>query len=191
MAIQMTNIHKRFGDDVIFSGFDFAVGDKGKVAVMGESGRGKTTLINLICGIIQPDQGVITGVDAQKISVVFQEDRLLPYKSGLANLLFPLRQAKAHTQRAIDLMTQMGLGQDVYKKAALYSGGMKRRLALCRALLTDFDLIILDEPFKGLDVALKSQAMGIVKEQTKNKTLILITHDTTEADFFGATITNI
>jgi len=184
----MINIHKSFGDNVIFEDFNLTLQDNAKLAVIGSSGRGKTTLINLICGIVQPDQGVIKAQPSHKISMVFQEDRLLPYKSGLANVLFPLRNGKNHIQDAIDLMTQAGLGQDVHKRASLYSGGMKRRLAICRALLTDFDVMILDEPFKGLDAALKPQIMTLVKNHTKDKILIIVTHDISEAEFFDADV---
>ncbi|MCL2854940.1 MAG: ATP-binding cassette domain-containing protein [Defluviitaleaceae bacterium] len=191
MAIQITNIHKNFSENVIFAGFSLDIEDGAKLAIMGPSGKGKTTLINMLCGFTQPDTGNIIKRDGLQISMVFQEDRLLPYKSGLANVLFPLKRAKNHAQVAIDLMAQAGLGQDIHKKTAQYSGGMKRRLALCRALMVDFDLLILDEPFKGLDAALKPQIMELVKTRTQNKTLVLVTHDPAEADFFGATTINI
>lgn len=191
MAIQMKNVHKSFEDNVIFEDLNLLINHNDKLALMGPSGRGKTTLLSLICGTLEPCQGAITGQGNQKISKVFQEDRLLPYKSGLSNILFPIKWPKSRIQTAIDLLTEVGLGQDIHKKAALYSGGMKRRLALCRALLTDFDLMILDEPFKGLDTALKPQIMKLVKDHIEDKTLIIVTHDIVEAEFFEASVVNL
>jgi NitT/TauT family transport system ATP-binding protein len=181
MAIEFLNVHKSFGDKVVFDDLNLVLQKNEAHVIMGPSGFGKTTLVNMLLGLEKPDSGHISNADKMRISVVFQEDRLLEYKSGLNNILF----VNNDTDSAINLMKLVGLEEDINKKVREYSGGMKRRLCLCRALAIDFDLLVLDEPFKGLDDDTKLKVMEIVKQHTVSKTVILVTHDKTEAEFFG------
>jgi len=183
--MEIRHVYKSYGEKIVFTNLNLNFPAGKFTAIMGPSGSGKTTLINLILGIIQPEHGEIVGFAGQKIAAVFQEDRLLEHKSGLDNVLFVLRDADKGRDVAWELLKRAELSEDAYKKARDYSGGMRRRLALCRALVTDFDMLILDEPFKGLDAALKPKIMEMVKEKCVGKTVLLITHDKDEADFFG------
>ena len=191
MNLELKHIYKNFGEKNIFTNLNLKFPKMGFTAIMGPSGYGKTTLINLILGIHKPDHGEILGFDDKKIAVVFQEDRLLEHKSGLDNILFVLRNTTAHNDAAWEMLARTGLAEDAHKRARDYSGGMRRRLALCRALVTDFDMLILDEPFKGLDVALKPEIMALVKQKCEGKAAILITHDRDEAEFFDSYIVDI
>jgi len=191
MAIRMKHVYMNFDETNVFTNLnlDFC---KGKpTAVMGPSGVGKTTLINMLCGFLTPDYGEIEGLSALKISVVFQEDRLLEHLCGLENILYVLKNPKQHVKAAKALLDEAGLLEDAYKLAKYYSGGMKRRLALCRALAADFDLLILDEPLKGLDAALKPKILQMIKTRTMGKTVIFITHDRAEAESLDCPIVEI
>lgn len=191
MALELIHVYKNFGDKNVFTNLNLSFAEKKVTSVMGPSGSGKTTLINLMLGIYRPDYGELRGFRNKQFSVVFQEDRLLEHKNGINNILFAVRNPKAHEECAWGLMMDCGLSEDAYKKTAEYSGGMKRRLSLCRALITDFDVLILDEPFKGLDETLKPKIMRMVQKRCADKTVIIVTHDKSEAAYFGSEVIDI
>jgi len=187
MAIELTNICKSYPPKQVIKDVNLTF-PIGITCIMGPSGIGKTTLIYIIAGLVKPDSGYISGLDGKKISMVFQEDRLLEWESAISNILFVTKSASKNQEKAKQLLTQSGLADSVYKKVSELSGGMKRRVCLCRALIADYDLLILDEPFKGLDANIKPSIMTMVKEHTlnsHNKTVICITHDPEEAAFLG------
>lgn len=185
MRIELKNISKAFAEKPVLRDVSMSFGE-GITCVMGPSGIGKTTLANIIAGLVPPDSGEILGADNAKISFVFQEDRLLEWETALMNVLF----VKNNRERAIELLTEAGLAESIHKKAAELSGGMKRRVCLCRALIADYDVLILDEPFKGLDVELKPAIMNMVKLHATG-IIICITHDAAEAEFLGGGLVNL
>ena len=191
MAIELVNIYKNFGSQNIFTNLNLRLEDGEFSAIMGPSGSGKTTLINLVCGLTLPDYGRVVGISGRKIAVVFQEDRLLEHRSGLANIQYVLQNPQQSELLIWELLAETGLAEDAHKQARDYSGGMKRRLSLCRALAYDADVIILDEPFKGLDAGIKPGIMAMVKARCANKTTLLVTHDAAEAAYFGCKIIDI
>lgn len=156
------------------------------VALVGPSGCGKTTLLNLVAGLIEPDQGQVTKRANLQLAYVFQEPRLLPWKTVGDNISFVqdnfLLPSEARGIRE-DLLQKTGLlaSQDVYP--AQLSGGMKQRLEIARALSVQPQLLLMDEPFKSLDVALKYQLQDLIlAEQAKEGFAVLfITHDPIEA----------
>lgn len=189
MAIEIKNICKSFGSKQVLDNVSMTF-HEGITCIMGPSGIGKTTLINIIAGLLAPDTGCIIGREGKKLSFVFQEDRLLEWESALANVLFVSKSARKDQENARKLLVRAGLGDSIQKKAALLSGGMKRRVCLCRALIADANLLILDEPFKGLDGGMKPDIMAMVKDHSakdKSNIVICITHDPAEAEFLGAT----
>lgn len=183
--IELVGVDKSYGDKPIFRelSLSFATGAH---AIMGASGVGKTTLISLIAGLTTPDAGRITGIDPNTLSMVFQEDRLIEHATVLDNVLLPV--TKTHTPHALKLLARCELSQAVNEPVRALSGGMKRRVALCRALIRPFDTLILDEPFKGLDNTTKRLAMDVVRDCTQHKTLLLVTHDVTEANYLNANV---
>lgn len=185
--IELTNICKRYGDKQILDNICMTF-NEGITCIMGASGRGKTTLAYIIGGLIKSDSGYITGLEGKRTSFVFQEDRLLDWETAIGNVLFVTKSIRQNQEKADHLLMQAGLSESMYKKAAELSGGMKRRVCLCRALIADYELLILDEPFKGLDSGIKPLIMTMVKEhslRSEGKTVICITHDLTEAEFLG------
>jgi len=187
MAIELKNINKHYGEKHVLDNVNMTF-NEGITCIMGASGIGKTTLANIIAGIAPPDSGCISGRDDKKVSFMFQEDRLLEWESAISNVLFVTKSARKNQERARRLLTQAGLADSMYEKASELSGGMKRRVCLCRALIADYDLLILDEPFKGLDSGIKPSIMAMVQEHalgSGGRVVICITHDPGEAEFFG------
>ncbi|MCL1844542.1 MAG: ATP-binding cassette domain-containing protein [Defluviitaleaceae bacterium] len=182
MTIELKNICKSFEGKEILRDVS-AVFKTGITCVMGQSGIGKTTLAKIIAGLIVPDSGELSfskPAENLKFSAVFQEDRLLDWETALGNVLF----VNPDRERAVAFLNEAELGENLHKKAADLSGGMRRRVCICRALIADYDVLILDEPFKGLDVGLKISIMQMVKTHARG-IVICITHDEGEAEFLG------
>lgn len=158
---------------------DMEIREGETVAVMGESGSGKTTLAKLLLGLVEPDSGEITGLGGLRVSMVFQEDRLLPWYSALDNV----RAVRADRSAAMELLDEMELSEAAGKPIRELSGGMQRRVAIARALAFGGDLLILDEPLKGLDEELKKRVVPQIKKHFS--TILLITHSEEEAALFG------
>ncbi|MDD4007437.1 MAG: ATP-binding cassette domain-containing protein [Sphaerochaetaceae bacterium] len=179
--IRMDGISKSFGEKKVLDGFS-AVFKEGKVnCILGQSGSGKTTIVRILCSLDQADSGTVTGMEGMRISAVFQEDRLCSNLSAAANVRF----ASGTTQeKAVAALDEVGLSGSEFQTAATLSGGQKRRVAIVRAMLSDSDLVVLDEPFKGLDEQTKAQVMKWVQNMIAGRTVILITHDESEVQFF-------
>ena len=176
----------------VLSGFSLEVPDSGRVCLFGKSGCGKSTVLRLAMGLAKPGSGRITGTEGLAVSAVFQEDRLIPWKTVLENVaLFAdgtERAAAAPADRAAYYLRALGLGDVLHSLPGELSGGMKRRVALARALAHNFDMLVLDEPFTGLDEAAKRNAIELVSRETAGKMLLLATHDLAEAEALGAEI---
>ena len=148
-------------------------------ALMGPSGCGKTTLLNLLLGLIKPDSGAVKRADGLKMSAVFQENRLLEQMTAAANVALVSKAGSAQIEQ---LLLRLGIPKEsLPQPVSTYSGGMKRRVSLARALLAEYDVLFLDEPYKGLDEETRKTVMQITAEFTAGKTVLLITHDKTEA----------
>lgn len=184
MDIEAKGLVKAYEDKLVLDGFDAVFPDGSITCIMGGSGCGKTTFLNILLGFLEPDGGTITGVP-ERIGVVFQEDRLCESHSAVSNvrLVTGNRYSKADI---VDELAQLGIDpQDADKPVSEFSGGMKRRVAIARAFLFDCDLLILDEAFKGLDGDTKMLAMEWGKQHANGRTIISVTHDEMEAEFFG------
>ena len=192
MNISLTRVSKAYGNPPVPVLTDVSLElAPGITCLMGPSGIGKTTLARILAGLIKPDSGTVSGMAGKNISYVFQEDRLLESETALSNALFVTPNAKKYETEAKHLLTQAGLADSLNKKAAELSGGMKRRVALCRALIANGDLLILDEPFKGLDESLKPSVISLVQQHAlfdKNRITLCITHDPAEAEQLGGVI---
>ena len=173
-------ICKSFGENKVLTDFshDFLQGKT--TAIIGASGCGKSTLLNILMGLLEPDSGEIIR-ESDKISAVFQENRLCENLTVSANIR--LVTGKRLTKRQVyEELCAVGLGECEEKPARTLSGGMKRRTALVRALLADYDILFLDEPFKGLDSDTKQIVIDYTKKKIKGKTVVLVTHDLSECE---------
>jgi NitT/TauT family transport system ATP-binding protein len=179
MEIRIDNLSKSYGDKKVLSGFS-AVLKEGECSVlMGPSGCGKTTLLRILMGLEQADGGTVTGV-SDRIAAVFQENRLCEDFSPVTNVAMVLNR-KIPEEIIRQHLSRIGLYDSLDQPVSPLSGGMKRRVAIVRALLADADLLLLDEPFKGLDVETKREVMDYFMEQSAGKTSLVVTHDPAEA----------
>ena len=184
--IVIRELSKSFGEKKVLSGLSHTFPAGEVCIVQGPSGSGKTTLLRILAGLEKQDAGSVEGVP-ERISFVFQEDRLLPDFSAYRNLKVVTGK---ETEKAVILSHLAELGLQGEEKTAVknFSGGMKRRLAIARAMLYNSSLVILDEPFKGLDEKLKTEVMDYVKRHREGRTLILVTHDREEAAYMGGNV---
>ncbi len=185
MKIQLNNLCKAYGDKVIFENYTRTLNFDGILIIQGKSGLGKTTLMRLIAGLEKADKGEIIN-SAEKISFMFQEDRLIPFVTVFKNLT-----AVCDEEKALRYLSLMGLENEKDNSPTALSGGMRRRVALARALCFDSELVILDEPFKGLDKKLKAEICEIIKEESKKRAFIIVSHDSEDAEILGAKIVEI
>ena len=182
--IKLRNINKKYGETQVLSGFSETFADGGSVAIMGPSGSGKTTLLRLIMGLEKPDGGEIIGTDKERFACVFQENRLIEHCSAPENLRLVLKK-DVPEEAIIEELKSVGIGvsnpEELTKPVSKFSGGMKRRVAIVRAMMAEADTVILDEPFKGLDAELKQAVMGYIDDRIGTARMILVTHDEDEA----------
>lgn len=188
--ITLRGVTKRFGTQVVLDGLDLDLEDGVVTAVMGPNGSGKTTLARLLLGLTVPDDGTITGVDGRRGAMTFQEDRLCEQLTAVGNVRLVLNHSLPG--EVADELRLVGLDPDaVAKPVRDLSGGQRRRVATVRAVLPAADLVVLDEPFKGLDTDGKGQLMDYVRERCAGRTVLLITHDPAEAEWLNARVVNL
>lgn len=190
MKIEAVNLCKAFSSNVVLNGFSHEFKDGTVTAVMGASGCGKSTLISILMGVLHPDSGEVIAPAKFKRSAVFQENRLCENLTAAANI--KLATGKRYSSAQIDeQLAAVGLCDINKKPVRDLSGGMKRRVALVRALMAEYEILFLDEPFKGLDEQTKLSVMRYCKEKTKGKTVIMVTHDKSECDFLADEVINL
>ncbi|MFP4060183.1 MAG: ABC transporter ATP-binding protein [Bacteroidota bacterium] len=182
----MKHIRKRYGDLEVFRDFSVSF-PRGKIScLLGPSGCGKTTIMNLINGFDKPDSGTIDGIEHKKISNIFQEPRLLPWKKVKENIFLVLeniitrKEAEIIVERYLS-MVELTAFQNFFPHQL--SGGMKQRVAIARAFSWPSDIILMDEPFRGLDLKLKKAVMDAFLKtwESDRRTVVFVTHDVEEA----------
>ncbi len=179
--ITVKNLKKSFDDKVVFDGFDLRLPDTGAYFISGPSGSGKTTLFRIISGL-DTDYGGFVEYDGV-ISYVFQENRLIPSLTAYENVF----EVCFDKEKALYLLDRVGLSEDAANYPSELSGGMNRRVAIARALAFKHDILLLDEPFSALDEEIKSSVIELIKELEKDRLILLISHDETEAEALGCT----
>lgn len=162
-----------YGDKVILDHFDLQISREGVTALAGPSGCGKTTLLRILAGLQNPDSGVIEGIDPSRVSIMFQENRLLPRRSAMQQITDVLpRERKAEGGHWLSLVELEGEEQ---ARISDLSGGMQRRLALARTLALEGDWLLLDEPFAGVD-ALRAQRI-LERIRALGRPVVLASHE--------------
>ena len=175
--LEFKNICFRFGEKEILKDFSFSADERISTAILGPSGFGKTTLMNLAAGFIKPQSGNIVPFSGEKVSYIFQEDRLLPWFTALENLT----AVGTDKSKAEEYLEKVGLSDSSDKYPDELSGGMQRRLAIARALAFGGDTFFFDEPLRGLDVKTAEDILGLIRSETSGKTAFIITHSPKEA----------
>ena len=169
-VLEINKIYKSFGSKIIFEDFSCSF-ENGISGISAPSGHGKTTLIRMIAGLDSPDRGEITG--AGTVSVDFQEPRLFPWLSAEKNASV----AESTQGLGAEILGELGLGSEKKTPPRKLSGGMQKRVSLARALAADFDTLLLDEPFTGLDEQSAEAAFEAVARRSRGKRVIIATHD--------------
>lgn len=177
--LRLKNVCKSFGDKVILNDFSYDFKESGLVLIKGPSGCGKTTLLRLIAGLEEKDSGEI--LKKGVISFLFQEDRLLPWLSVIENVTCVMVGKSAKKKKmAHELLSLIGLEGEENERIENLSGGMKRRVAFARALALCPDILLLDEPFTGLDADTKNKLMDITLSFSKEHLILMVTHDSND-----------
>lgn len=169
--MQIDRIQKSYGSHIVLNGLSLALPDRGFCCITGPSGSGKTTLLRILAGLEQPDSGTVTGRPS-RISMVFQEDRLFGQASALENVA-----VVSDRETAAGFLQELGLADSADKPVSMLSGGMRRRVAVARALAVSADVYLMDEPFSGLDTAARDETFSVIRRHTQQSLLVLVTHD--------------
>lgn len=187
MSIIITDLYKSFDDNEILKNVNITLENSSIYCLMGASGIGKTTLLRILMGLEHADSGCISGIDTKNISCMFQEDRLIPDLSAIDNVRIVLRRKNNRAEVRNNLLSILP-DDSLDLPVSSLSGGMKRRVALARALSYPGKLIILDEPFTGLDKDTKLNVINYILKMRNNRTLLIATHGADDADLLGAKI---
>jgi NitT/TauT family transport system ATP-binding protein len=190
MSLEIKALYKKYDTISLFSDFNISFQEGTITCILGPSGCGKTTLLNIIGDIIKPDSGQLTGFREKTASYIFQDPRLLPWKTVEENIGFvlskdmPAEERKKITGQLIKLMELENFAS--YYPSKL-SGGMRQRVSIARAFAYPSDIILMDEPLKGLDIKLKLNLIRIFSQMwlTDKRTVIFVTHDVDEALLLG------
>ncbi len=179
--LRLEDVSVSFGEKTVLKDFCFEAAEGGRTCILGQSGGGKTTLWRLAAGLMKPDSGTVRPFEHRKAAYVFQEDRLLPWCSCLENLT----AVGAEKARALEMLWRLGLEGEEKSYPDELSGGMKRRLAIARALSCGGELIFMDEPLQGLDIRTAGEVLALLAREIAGKTALVITHSPAEALALG------
>lgn len=183
--LNLTNITHAYGEKTVLQNRSLTVLPGQRIALMGPSGVGKTTLLRIALGLLKPNQGRVENT-FRKTAAVFQEPRLLPWRTAAENVNLVLGDDRSTMEKARSCLAQLGLADAASKYPGELSGGMQQRVAIARALAVEGDLLILDEPFKAMDEALRSQVIALVAKT--DAAILLVTHEEGEAEDLGCEI---
>ncbi len=190
MQLCLNNVCKSYGKLAVLSDLNLSF-PVGKIScLLGPSGIGKTTILNIIAECMAPDSGTVNNNFAGRISYLFQESLLLPWLTVLDNVCYLMAEERSRAekeQEALELLALMELEGCHGQYPAALSGGMARRVALARALACPMPLLLMDEPFTGLDSELKTRIVDVVYDRIclQQRTAVIVTHDIEVAEKIG------
>lgn len=182
MDIAVNHLWKSYNGTPVLEDFSCSIPQGSCCALLAPSGAGKTTLLRLLLGLEQPDSGIILGIPA-RCGVLFQEDRLFPGLCAVSNVTAATSCSRGE---ATALLSRLGLEDESQKKPVrLLSGGQARRVSLARALLAKGELLILDEPFTGLDDGTRQLCAAAIRDYRQGRTLLAVTHNLDDLPLLG------
>jgi NitT/TauT family transport system ATP-binding protein len=179
-VIKLRDVWKSFGDEVVLAGIDLSAKAGEVIGIVGPNGSGKTTLLRMTAGLERPDHGIVEVKG--KVGLVYQDDLLLPWKTLYDNISLGLKYRKIPSEeirmKVYEMSKKFGMEEHLGKFPSQVSGGTARKVSIARTLVLEPDILLLDEPFTGLDMAsrstLKSSLKAVVKE--KRVTVIMVSH---------------
>lgn len=187
--IEIKNLYKSYHKKKIYENLNLKIEENKISCLIGASGYGKTTLLRILAGLEGYEKGQIEGLDGKRISFVFQDNRLMNWLSVSENICYviedlPKTEKEARLEWALKLLR---LEKERNSHVETLSGGMQRRVAIARALVYESDLLLMDEPFVGLDEALKEEIIKKLHQVwlEKQQTVILVTHEKETAQRLG------
>lgn len=183
---ELKHIDFSYGDKLVLKDFSLSLPQKGAVCLFGVSGLGKTTVLRLIAGLEKPKNGSLEGFENKRITFIFQEDRLLPWRTAKENVALALGNTTEAKEKALAVLSSLGLENDADRYPDEMSGGMCRRVAAARALAPESDIILADEPFTGLDEENRRVLAAALREKAKNELVVVVTHIEDEAALLNA-----
>lgn len=183
--LKMTGISHCYGEHKVLKKMTLTVSPGQRIAIMGPSGCGKTTALRIALGLLKPTEGTVENT-FRKTVTVFQEPRLLPWRTALQNVNLVLGDGKSTLETAKKYLQQMNLQDALDKYPRELSGGMQQRVSLARALAAEGDLLVMDEPFKAMDEALRDHVIQLANRT--DAAILLVTHEEEEAKTLGCQI---
>jgi len=183
--LKLTAITHSYGNHPVLKDRNLTLRPGQRIALMGSSGCGKTTFLRIALELLEPTAGTVENT-FRKTAAVFQEPRLLPWRTALENVNLVLGDKKATLETARNYLRQVRLEEAENKYPRELSGGMQQRAALARALAAEGDLLVLDEPFKAMDEALRDEIISLVSQT--QAAILLVTHEESEAKMLGCEI---
>ncbi len=192
MNLTIRDLHKSYGGLRVLDGLSLSL-ESGRIyCLMGPSGSGKTTLLRILMGLEQADRGEIlwdghgpSAAATPRFSAVFQEDRLCEAFTPVENVMMVTGRRFTKAQVRAELCRLLPQ-ESLVRPAATLSGGMKRRTAICRALLAPFDVLLMDEPFTGLDDATRQTVITYIREKTAGRLTLISTHQEEDVRLLNA-----
>lgn len=194
MKIKISNLSKSYDGTPVLAGLNLELDDEQPWCLMSPSGSGKTTLFRLLLGLERPDEGEISFLEDEhplrqppRFSAVFQENRLCEAFSPIDNLA--LGAQKGVLREALKKELSLLLPEDCLDRPVYtFSGGMKRRVAICRAMVSPSRIIVMDEPFTGLDAEMRKKVIRYVLKRLNGRMLVAATHQREEAELLGGRV---
>lgn len=186
-SVEFNRISKSFGRQNVLKNVNLIVRAGSPKCIMGISGMGKTTLLKVLLGLLKSDSGQVFVPEGKRMSAVFQEDRLIEDADVYTNVYCVLGRAfdREIVDKHLEMTGLSGTGEKLVKEL---SGGMKRRIAVIRAVLANPDILVLDEAFKGLDDESRDIVIHYIRKYCENKVIILVSHNREEGEKMGADI---
>lgn len=186
VALTITNLSKSFDGRQVLYGLNQRFSTGNIYCLMGASGAGKTTLLRILLGLEQPDCGTIDKTEGAFLSAVFQENRLCRAFSPMDNVLMVFPKVTRTLKEMVkeELCTLLPK-ESIYRPVSTLSGGMKRRVSVCRALAVPFDAVLMDEPFTGLDKETKRKVIDFIRQKAKGRLVVISTHQEEDVSLLG------
>ena len=190
MVVNIKGIYKSFNGQSVLENVDFMLAADQVYCLMGPSGMGKTTLLRIILGLENKDSGTITGIKRGEIATMFQENRLCEELTPIDNVMLVMPN-NVSRQTVRQNLEQILPPHCLHQPVSELSGGMKRRVALARTMNYPSKIIIMDEPFTGLDVKTKQTVIDYIHSMRNGRTALITTHSEEDVSLLGATKINL